>query len=462
VNVEIKDIKSVYFIGIGGIGMSALARYFKSVGKTVWGYDKTQTHLTIELEKEGIPVHFSDDPDQFKNVPDLVVYTPAIPKEHKELIWLQQHDAVIKKRSEVLGLITKDTFSIGIAGTHGKTTITSMVAHMLKQSGKDPFAFIGGITKNYGSNLLLSQTNEISVIEADEFDRSFLQLFPDIAVISAMDADHLDIYGDKEHLTDSFFLFAEQIKHGGTLILRKSLPIPTGLKVKLFTYGLDESADIYASDIRVEDGHYFYKIIYKGELLCSVKAGIPGIHNVENALASAAIGVCVGIQNDQIKKAIETYQGVQRRFDYRINEKELVFIDDYAHHPEEIKAFLRSVRQLYPEKKITGVFQPHLFTRTRDFAAEFAKSLEMLDEVILLDIYPARELPIPGIDSKMLLDQITGVKRKDLYKKEELIEALVKRNLEVLVTLGAGDIDQLVEPIEKTLKNILKLVKGLE
>lgn len=458
--MEIKDLKTIYFIGIGGIGMSALARYFKSVGKNVWGYDKTQTHLTTELEKEGIPVHYTDESGLFNDVPDLVVYTPAVPKEHKELLWLQQHNAVIKKRSEVLGMITKDTFSIGVAGTHGKTTITSMVAHMLRQAGKDPFAFIGGITKNYKSNLLLSQTSEISVVEADEFDRSFLKLFPDIAVISAMDADHLDIYGDKEHLTESFFLYAEQIKKGGTLILKKSLPVPAGLKAKLFTYGLDESADIFAADIRVEEGHYFFTIIYKGQKMCSVKAGIPGLHNVENAVASAAVGVCIGLSGEEIKKAIETYLGVQRRFDYRIDEKELVFIDDYAHHPEEIKAFLRSVRQLYPDKKITGIFQPHLFTRTRDFADGFAQSLELLDEVILLDIYPARELPIPGITSQMLLDKISGVKRKDLYNKDELIEALVGRTIEVLVTIGAGDIDRLVEPIEKTLMNILKLTKS--
>lgn len=460
--MEIKDLKTVYFIGIGGIGMSALARYFKSAGKNVWGYDRTQTHLTKELENEGIPIHYSDEPDSFNEVPDLVVYTPAVPKEHKELAWLQQHGVVIKKRSEVLGLITKDTYSIGIAGTHGKTTITSMVAHMLRVAGKDPFAFVGGITKNYNSNLLLSQSNEISVVEADEFDRSFLKLFPDIAVISAMDADHLDIYGDKEHLTESFFLYAAQIKQGGTLILKKSLPVPADLQAKLFTYGIEGTADLYATDLRVEEGHYYYTIVCNGEPLCSVKAGIPGVHNVENALAAAAVGVCTGVSKEFIKEAIETYKGVQRRFDYRIDEKELVFIDDYAHHPEEIKAFLRSVRELYPSKKITGIFQPHLFTRTRDFATEFAKSLEMLDEVILLDIYPARELPIPGIDSQMLLDKITGVKRKDLYKKEELIESLVGRNLEVLVTIGAGDIDKLVEPIEKTLKNILKFVKGQE
>ncbi len=457
--VEIKNINTIYFLGIGGIGMSALARYLKHQGKTVFGYDKTPTPLIKQLIEEGIEIHFDENPDRFGSVPDLVVITPAIPKDHKELIWLQENKAHIVKRSELLGIITKEIYTIGVAGTHGKTTISSIIAHMLRISGKDPLAFIGGITKNYNSNLLLSDTNKIAVVEADEFDRSFLTLFPEIAVVSAMDADHLDVYGDKEHLCESFFMFINQVKPDGTLVIKSGLPFPDKLPKSVITYGFEATATVHATNIKVTQGKYYYDVCNGNDLLFSVKAGVPGDHNILNSLAAIAVGIVLKIPAALMKKTIETYSGVQRRFDYRINDSELVYIDDYAHHPEEIKAFLGSVKQLYPDKKITGIFQPHLFSRTRDFADEFAASLSMLDEVILLDIYPARELPIKGIDSKMLLDKIKNVSRKDLYSKDELIEKLVGRNLQVLLTIGAGDIDQLVLPIEKTLNNFLKIYK---
>jgi len=457
--IDFKKVKNIYFLGIGGIGMSALARYFNHNGMKVSGYDKTPTPLTDHLISEGIPVHFVDDIKYIPKKVDLVIYTPAIPKEHKEFIYLNEKGYALHKRAEILGEIVKDSYTIAVSGTHGKTTITSMIAHILKQSGKDVFSFIGGISKNYKSNLILSDKNSIAVVEADEFDRSFLQLHPDIAVISSMDADHLDIYGSKDYLVESFRLFANQIRKDGKLFLKKGLQL-SGVNADVSSYSAKLKADYYAKDIHVKNGSFYYTICAPNKVLISVKAGIPGLHNIENAIVAAAIALNCGVKPTAIKKGLETYTGVSRRFDYRIKEENLVFIDDYAHHPEEIKACIHAARELYPGKKITGVFQPHLFTRTRDLAEGFAESLAKLDELILLDIYPARELPIKDITSEALLSKIK-MKNKMVCSKEGLIEELVKRNLEVLITIGAGDIDQLVEPIEKSLRNILKAIKGI-
>jgi len=453
--LNVKKIKTVYFLGIGGIGMSALARYFKANGAEVSGYDKTKTALTEALISEGIAVHFDENISEIPKAIDLVIYTPAVPKEHKEYIYLKEKGYEIHKRAEILGLITNDVFTVAVSGTHGKTTITSMIAHIMKQSGKDVFSFIGGISKNYKSNLILSEKNTIAIVEADEFDRSFLQLHPDIAIISSMDADHLDIYKNKDYLVESFRLFANQIKKNGKLFLKKSLVLDN-VNAKINTYSAKEKADYFAKDIKVENGFFYYTICCPDKINISVKAGIPGVHNVENAIAATAVALELGIKPAEIKKALQSFSGVVRRFDYRINKENFVFIDDYAHHPEEIKACVNAAKELYPNKKITGIFQPHLYSRTRDLADEFAKSLAMLDELILLDIYPARELPIEGVTSQMLLDKIK-LKNKMICKKENLIEELIKRKLEVLITIGAGDIDQLVAPIEKSLKNILKL-----
>ena len=458
--MELKNLKTVYFLGIGGIGMSALARYFKANGSIVCGYDKTPTPLTTELQNEGIDVHFDENISAIPSNTDLVIYTPAIPKDHKELIHILEIGLPIKKRAEVLGMITKQTTTIAIAGTHGKTTITSLVSHILKQSDKAITAFMGGISKNYDTNFLLSPNSDITVVEADEFDRSFLTLFPDVAIISSMDADHLDIYGSKEYLVESFELFAGQIKKGGKLILKKGLTIPENENFKIFYYSLnDVTADFYASNITLVEGKYHFELMHKNENCGTFNFGFPGLHNVENAVAAIASAITIGIDISKIKKAIASYIGVKRRFDKRVDLADVVYIDDNAHHPEELGACITSVRNIYQGKKITGIFQPHLFSRTRDFADEFAKSLNLLDELILLDIYPARELPIDGITSQMLLDKVT-IENKILVSKEELIPEVLKRKLEVLLTLGAGDIDQLVMPIEKSITNIYKAIKG--
>ena len=457
--IDFKKIKNIYFLGIGGIGMSALARYFKHSGMNVSGYDKTPTSLTNQLISEGIPVHFTDEIKLIPKKVDLIIYTPAIPKEHKEFIYLKEKGYDLHKRAEILGQIVQDSFTIAVSGTHGKTTITSMIAHILKQSGKDIFSFIGGISKNYKSNLILSEKNSIAVVEADEFDRSFLQLNPDIAVISSMDPDHLDIYGNKDYLVESFRLFANLLRENGKLFLKKGLNL-AGVNAEVYSYSAKREADYYAKDIRVEKGLFYFSLCAPDNVSISVKAGVPGLHNVENAIVAAAVALSCGIKPTAVKKGLETYTGVSRRFDYRIKEENLVYIDDYAHHPEEIKACIQAARELYPDKKITGVFQPHLYSRTRDLAEGFEESLAKLDELILLDIYPARELPIKGVTSQALLERIK-MKNKMVCSKENLINELVKRNLEVLITIGAGDIDQLVEPIEKSLKNILKVIKNV-
>jgi UDP-N-acetylmuramate--alanine ligase len=467
--MKFDNIKYVYFLGIGGIGMSALARYFNAMGKSVSGYDKTQTALTDELSAEGIAVHYEDNIDLIRpelrtpNPELLVVFTPALPKDHSELVYFQKSNYVLKKRSEVLGMITEQTFTIAVAGTHGKTTTSSLIAHILKFSDVDCTAFLGGITQNYGTNLLLSEKlknakkksklKPITIVEADEYDRSFLTLHPDIAVITAVDADHLDIYGDQKQMEESYSRFANQVKEGGVLIIKKGADKVLVLEKtgkKLLTYSLHQSSDYYARKIAIKKGEYIFDVVTPEQAIRGMLLGIAGRHNVENAVAAVAVAQQMNVFSGNIKNALSTFKGVKRRFEYHIKSNKLVYIDDYAHHPEELRACISSAKEMYPSKKITGIFQPHLFTRTRDFANEFARSLELLDELILLEIYPAREKPIEGVTSEMLLDKI-GTKNKKLVHKKELLNEIKNREFEVLVTLGAGDIDTMIEPIRKEL-----------
>ena len=450
--MNIEQVKEVYFLGIGGIGMSALARFFKSRGCSVFGYDKTSTPLTIALEAEGMQIHYEEDVDLIPDGIDLVVYTPAVPKQQAEYQFFLENGYPILKRSQVLGLISSGYKTIGIAGTHGKTTVTTLTAHLLQQSPTGVNAFLGGISKNYKSNLILSAQSQWVVAEADEFDRSFLQLFPQIAVVTSVDADHLDIYKNIQTLKDSFTKFIGQIKPGGELIIKKGLSLDViqhrGLKV--YSYSIDQQADFCIQNLHIKTGHYIFDLMLDGTVMKDVELGLPGLFNVENAIAASAAAWLAGAKVDEIRKGLLSFTGVHRRFDIRINRKDLIYIDDYAHHPAELKACINSVKHLYPDKKITGVFQPHLFTRTRDFADDFARSLELLDEIILLEIYPAREQPIEGIDSKMLLNKINKTNKR-ICQNDELIEVLKSLKPALLLTLGAGDIDQFVKPIEQSL-----------
>lgn len=445
--MDLSKLQHIYFLGIGGIGMSALARYFVAKGIKVSGYDKTETPLTNQLQNEGIKIHFEDNINLLDEDIDIVIYTPAIPSTHKEFLFFKDNNFKILKRSEVLGLITQNSIGIGIAGTHGKTTISTMTSHLLKQSDIDCSAFLGGISKNYQSNLLLSAKSEYVVIEADEFDRSFLKLEPQIAAISSIDADHLDIYGDKNELKKSFEDYIRKLKPNGILIYKKGLDLKIPENIRSFTYSLQQGSDFYADNIRIEDSAYVFDFYSENQNIKDIKMLYPGLHNIENACLAIAIALLCGVKQDEIKEAILSFQGVNRRFDVRIKSEKITYIDDYAHHPEELKACITSVRALYADKKITGIFQPHLFSRTRDFADEFAKSLELLDVVVLLDIYPARELPIEGITSEMLLGKIKN-KEKYLLDKSEILNFIDEKSPEVLLTLGAGDIDQLVGLIE--------------
>lgn len=448
--MDLNKLHRVHFLGIGGIGMSALARYFRSKGIIVSGYDKSQTPLTNELIDEGMKIHFEDNIDLIPRNIDLIVYTPAIPESNKEYQYFVNNNFELKKRAEVLGKITHDKFTIAVAGTHGKTTISSIIAHILKFAGHNVTALIGGICKNYNSNFISSENTEVFVVEADEYDRSFLTLHPDIEVISSIDADHLDIYGSKKYLNDSFKLFAEQIKSNGRLIIKKGIDLTVKAE-KILYYSATCKVDFYSSNIRVEGSKYLFDLIFKNLQIKNIDFKIPGKHNIENAVAASAVGIEMGIKKEKIKEALETYSGVKRRFDIKIQNPDIIYIDDYAHHPEELKACISSVKELYPDKKITGIFQPHLFTRTKDFADEFAKSLDLLDKVILLNIYPARELPIEGVSSEMILEKIK-IKNKKICSNIKVFEELKNNKPEVLLTLGAGDIDKLVEPI----KNILQ------
>ena len=449
--MELQNIKRVYLIGIGGIGMSGLARYFHHLGCIVCGYDKTSTDLTNELKNEGIQIIFDDNeewiPMSFRK-PDegtLVIYTPAIPKDSAIVNFFQKRGFELFKRSQVLGLISKGKYTVAIAGTHGKTTTSTMVAHILKDSGKDCSAFLGGIASNYNSNVLYGK-NDIVVVEADEYDRSFLTLYPDIAVITSMDADHLDIYGDHQHLTDSFKMFASQIKEGGVLIHKQGLPLDTG-----YTYSIKDVADAIALNIRIENGSFYFDFRNVNTDIKDIQLGIPGFHNVENATAAIEATLRLGVKPDAIKSALTSFRGVHRRFEYIVKTPEHIYIDDYAHHPEELRAAINSVKKLYPDRKLVTIFQPHLFTRTRDFADGFAEVLDMTDELILLDIYPARELPIEGVDAEMILSRMNLVNKRKLTK-QQAIDAIANEKPALLLTVGAGDIDQLVEPLKNALK----------
>lgn len=456
----LNQIKYIYLLGIGGIGMSALARYFKAAGMDVCGYDKTPTPLTGELMAEGIEVHFEDD---LNKLPDfvsgdqlndkaLVIYTPAIPKDHREFNHLKSKGYRMWKRSEVLGLLTRGTTTIAVAGTHGKTTTSTMIAHILKASGVNCTAFLGGISKNYNTNLLLGNPNgpgHMIVVEADEYDRSFLQLHPAYAMITSLDADHLDIYGDRDSMVNSYREFAGQVSPEGKLVVKSGADFAmSGLNFS--TYSLKAESDYHADQVRVEDGSYVFNIVAPKGTVENLKLNWPGRHNVENAVGAYALCHACGISPEAFRSALSSFQGVRRRFDYQLKTNEVVFIDDYAHHPEELRACIASVKELYPGQKILGMFQPHLFTRTRDFADGFGESLSMLDELILLDIYPARELPIPGVTSQMILDKVTS-SVKQLCSRNEWQQAVMNSDARIILTLGAGDIDQLVEPVRNLL-----------
>lgn len=461
-NKKLNDIKTVYFIGIGGIGMSAIARFFKSRGVQVSGYDKTVTVLTRELEAAGIPVHYYEDVSQIPKYPDCVVYTPAIPATHQELLYYQTNGFDVVKRSDVLQLITESSFNICIAGTHGKTTITTMVAHILRDSGYGCNAFLGGIAVNYGTNFWASDNN-VCVVEADEYDRSFLKLNPDVAIITAMDADHLDIYGTANAMEQAFIDFSGKIKPNGLLVSRFGLKRAGALKGdRQATYSLqNESADVYAENIKMMNGSYEFDVVWGEERIENIRLNMGGMHNVENAVAAIAVASSLEIDTEKIKAAVASFQGVKRRFEYIIKNDRLVFIDDYAHHPEELKALITGAKSLFREKKCTIIFQPHLYTRTRDLADGFAAVLDLADEVILLPIYPARELPIDGVSSEMILDKMNHA-HKTVLSKEALMQwiengfskKLNKEFGEILITAGAGDIDMMVEPIKKILKEI--------
>lgn len=456
--MNLNTIHNVYLIGIGGIGMSALARYFNSQGKFVAGYDKTSSAITDALISENINISFKDTlstiPKQVTNVEhkneSLIIVTPAIPYDNKQLQYFKENNFIIYKRSEILGLIVKHKHAIAVAGTHGKTTISTMIAHILNYSDVKCNAFLGGISQNYNSNLILSEKSNNYVVEADEFDRSFLKLFPLITLISSIDADHLDIYAGYDDLLETFNLFANQTQNKGFLIHKKGLPIKQNSlhTFTTFTYSLNEKADFYAENISIKNHKYNFDLVTPNGKIKNISLGVPGKINIENAIGAIAVCTLLNVKQNQIKKAIENFKGVKRRFETHINNKKMLYIDDYAHHPEEIKALITSIRDMYPEKKITGIFQPHLYSRTRDFATGFAESLSLLDELYLLDIYPAREKPIKGITSNTIFDKV-NLLNKTLCKKDSLIDEIKSKNFEILLTIGAGDVNLLAEPIKQ-------------
>lgn len=439
----------IYFLGIGGIGMSALARYFLAKGYQVHGYDRTTTTLTSNLEKEGMIIHYHEDPSLIPVETGLVVYTPAIPASNNELQFLRKSGARMMKRAEVLGMLSSEYQTIACAGTHGKTTISTMVAHLMQQSHVGCQAFLGGISRNFDSNLVISETSPFMVAEADEYDRSFLQLHPHIAIISSIDSDHLDIYGNLAAVHEAFSSFTGNIVSPGSLIMKKGLILPllTPEDCKVYSYAVNEEADFYASNLSLEENLYHFDFNYLNGKINNLVLGIPGLYNVENAVAALSAAMLAGVTPEELSQGLASFKGVKRRFDIRLHKNEVVYIDDYAHHPEEIKACISSARAMFPGLKLTGIFQPHLFTRTRDFAIEFAESLSLLDEVLLLPIYPARELPIPGVDSQMLLNLISQG-NKHLVEMADIPGYFTDKNTEILITMGAGDIDTLVEPIE--------------
>ncbi len=448
--MNIHTIKSVYFIGAGGIGMSALVRFFLSKGKEVAGYDRTPTELTERLNQEGAAIHYEDNveliPKQFLDKETtLVVYTPAVPESHSELTYFRSHDFNILKRSQVLGMLTKTGKGLCVAGTHGKTTTSTMAAHLLHQSHVGCNAFLGGISKNYDTNLLLSDTSDFIVIEADEYDRSFHWLSPYASVITATDADHLDIYGTKEAYLESFRHYTSLIKPGGALIVHEGLELQPNLQegVRLFTYSKD-AGDFHASNIRIGGGEIFFDLVSPFGNIQNVQLGVPVLINIENGIAAMALAQLSGVNAEEIRQGMASFKGVDRRFDFKIKNDRIAFLSDYAHHPEEIRQSVLSLRALYPDKKLTAIFQPHLYSRTADFYKEFADSLSLLDEVILTEIYPAREKPIPGVTSKLIYDNLRPGIEKSICKKEDLLDLLPKKPLDVLIVLGAGDLNDYV------------------
>lgn len=452
-------LKAVYFVGAGGIGMSALVRYFLSKGKAVGGYDRTASALTEKLRQEGADIHYEDNvaliPEVFLNPETtLIVYTPAIPAEHKELTYFREHNFEIQKRAQVLGMITQTERGLCVAGTHGKTTTSTMAAFLLDNSHVKCNAFLGGISKNYGTNLLVSDQSDFVVIEADEFDRSFHWLTPYATVITATDSDHLDIYGTHEAYLESFRKYTSLIRPDGYLIIKKGIDLQPDVKegVTVYTYS-DKEGDFHAENIRIGNGEIFFDFISPLGNIKDVQLGVPVYVNIENGIAAIALAQIGGATAEEIKAAMPQFKGVDRRFDFKLKNDHIVFLSDYAHHPAEIKQSVSSLRMLYPHKKLTAIFQPHLYTRTRDFYKDFADSLSLLDEVILLDIYPARELPIEGVTSKLIYDNLRPGIEKTMCHKEDLIELLKTKKIEVLITLGAGDVDNYVTPIYELLKD---------
>lgn len=457
--MEMNDIKAVYFIGIGGIGMSAIARFFLNKGISVGGYDRTPSDLTQKLEEEGAWIHYEDNielvPEIYKNKENtLVIYTPAIPVSHTEFRFFKENQFNLQKRAQVLGTLTRTHKGLCVAGTHGKTTTTSMTAHILHSSHIDCNAFLGGITKNYGTNYILSPKSDYVVIEADEFDRSFHWLRPFASVITATDPDHLDIYGTKEAYLESFSQYSALIQPGGYLILHKDLEMEPCVqdKVTVFSYSRHEG-DFHAENIRIGNGEIFFDLISPFENIPDIQLGVPVSINIENSIAAMALAQIAGATAEEIKTAMASFQGVDRRFDFKIKNDRVVFLTDYAHHPEEIKQSIRSIKELYADKKITAIFQPHLYSRTRDFYNEFAEGLSLADDVILLDIYPAREVPIPGVTSKLIYDHLAPEVTKRMCTKEELPDLIQNSDFDVLIALGAGDIENYAPQIVEILKD---------
>jgi UDP-N-acetylmuramate--alanine ligase len=450
--MNVRNLKRVYFIGAGGIGMSALARFFNEQGALVKGYDKTSTELTQKLESEGIEIHYTDDINLLDKDAELVVYTPAIPSDHKELNWYRGNQYAVFKRSDVLQWITEMLFAVTVAGTHGKTTISTMTAYLLRETGLGCNAFLGGVSVNYASNYW-SGSNDVAVIEADEYDRSFLKLHPDIAILSSMDPDHLDIYGTADEMEKAFIQYTDNIKAAGTLLYKHGLHRSKDLAAdKLVSYSLqNDAADIYAKNITQKDGGYSFDLASAYEPIHNLRLNIGGTHNVENAVAAIAVAQMLGIDSSKIREALPGFRGVKRRFEYIIRNEKVVYIDDYAHHPQELEALIKSAKQLFPDRKCVIAFQPHLFSRTRDLAEGFAHSLDMADQVLLLDIYPARELPIEGVSVQLITSQM-GNPDHTVLSKEGLLEFVKASPLDLFITAGAGDIDKLVQSVKDILE----------
>ena len=452
--------KYIYFLGIGGIGMSALARWFRVNGYEVAGYDKTPTVLTDALQAEGMAVHFTEDvgqiPAHFRQnqAQTLVVYTPAVPKTHAEYIYLSENGFTIQKRSQVLGLLAGRMKTVAVAGTHGKTTTSSMVAHILRHAGVNCAAFLGGITQNYGTNFLLNEpaddlSDVVCVVEADEFDRSFLTLFPHLAIVTSTDADHLDIYGDKEAVLQSFGAFVSQIDANGVFFQKVGLSLTDKTKAEVRGYSL-ETGHYYSHNLRIDAACFVFDLVHPAGIIADIRMTMPGFHNVENAIAAGAVALALGLSEEAIRNGLNSYRGVKRRFEYILQTKDSIFIDDYAHHPAEVRAFLSSVKALYPDQELTVVFQPHLFSRTRDFADEFAESLSIADHVWVLDIYPARESPIDGVTSELIVRNVRS-KTASLCTKDQLVGVVREKKPSLLVTIGAGDIDKLLPLLKESL-----------